>query len=126
MAICDSATLSSVAKPAAMACMSGTEPAMSLGRSAPLPSAILIGKAKLSSTSGTGVTDGESEAVLVLEGVCVRVAVGVCVGEADSETVVVGVFEAVIEMVLDGEGVMDGVTLGEADGGVMQTFATGS
>ena len=86
----------------------------------------VIGKAKLSSTSATGVTEGENEAVLVLEGVCVCVAVGVCVAEGDSDVVVVGVREAVIETVEVGELVMDDVGVGEADGGVTHVLVIAS
>ena len=85
-----------------------------------------MGKAKLSSTSGTGVTEGERDGVLVPEGVCVRVAVGVTVAEGDSDAVFVGVREAVTEMVLDGDGVLDGVGEGEADGGVMHVLDAAS
>ena len=88
--------------------------------------AIVIGKAKLSSTSGTGVTEGESEAVLVLVGVCVCVAVGDCVAEGDKDTVDVGEREAVIETVLVGELVTEGVGEGEADAGVMHVLVAAS
>ena len=89
-------------------------------------SARRIVKAKLTSTSGTGVTLAVGEGVAVCDAVTLGVTDAVWEPVRVSEGVDVGVPEAVMDTVEVGVGVCEGVTLAVADGGVMHTLFTGS